>query len=875
MDFVNEEQQVFIGKLEKVQEVFREIKEKDKRRLVIQHKNRDVFEKLIRDTERIVQKLTKHEFTVAVVGLEKAGKSTLANALLKLIVLPEYTERCTYTTTEIRAGSSDTATIYFYDKNTFDKNFRQMLKDVEYPADVGFEDLNIGDFERYWQKVKNNNPALFQQHNGTTIEDIKAMLDDKSSLDYLTGKEPEILDVNNEEDYEKLYRYITGIEDYRDGHVERVADPYAVEKVVIKSTGLTDMKNIVLYDVPGFDSPTELHKKQTEDMLKMSDAIILVTNVGDRPNLTGTQLDMLQKGRDEDGISLSDKVFVFGNKLDMAGNVQLAKDNYAALVHDAVDKYSIAKRERIVCGSAKSYLESHGKLSQDDKIRGGRNISATLQSWGISDGIEDLKSKMQKYYDEDRFIVLKRRAEKNITDVKNFLTDILSKYNTENSAEIDDGSQYLLQSKDFLYSFAKKAAEISREYINQMQEERPFSSLISEDIENIFPNESADSLQVVEVENTGTLGESYALSRIDSLMREKLAFNFRKNIVTRMSDLTLSKEDEIYQKLAEIFLQSLKMEDSCSYRNELEENTKNLFKSLLAQNGERCYFNPLIERYMLALLEILIKSPYASSERLKKLIEPKIMLDIQALSTYYPLDNFTTDYGQKYFFAKLLTHEDIMPPNIEENEEDLRAFFDEYNANLAAGFDIPKLPFRIWAVFLTKLGVKVSECDLLERMKKALINFVGVDAWSRMSPKDKNRQIHDAVIDYCTKLNNVPLVDYVQTLNEKLREIENKAEMIEVLNDDIEILRDFTLNAAIQAIGLERAFNSIISKNIDIIRESIDDDNGQQIINKWLKENMRKIRESEYSVINDNLEKFKIKKAIAESILQVLSKLEN
>ena len=365
------------------------------------------------------------------------------------------------------------------------------------------------------------------------------------------------------------------------------------------------------------------------------------------------------------------------------------------------------------------------------------------------------------------------------------------------------------------------------------------------------------------------------MSRSDSLMRENLTFNFRKNIVTKMSALTLSKENEIYQNLAEVFLKSLKMDESCSYRNELEENTKNLFKSLLAENGESCYFNPLIERYMSGLLEILIKSPYASTERLKKIIDPKIMPDMQALSTYYPSDDMTVDAKQKYFFAKLLTHEDIMPPVIEDNEEQLRAFFDEYNANLAAGFDIPKLPFRIWAVLLVHVGFKVNECDLLERMKKALINFVGVAAWSRMSPKDKNRQIHDAVIDYCVKLNHTSLTDYVQKLNEQLREIENKDEMIAVLNEDIEILRDFTLNAAIQAIGLERAFNSIISKNIDIIRESIDDEKGQLIINRWLKENMRKIRESEYSVINDNLEKFKLKKSVAESILQVLSKLGN
>ena len=530
---VNENQQIFISKLERVQNVFKEIREKDKKRLVIQYKDRDVLEKLVRSNEKMINKLKNQEFTVAVVGLEKAGKSTLANALLNLIVLPEYTERCTYTTTEIRAGSNDTAEVYFYSKDKFEKNFQQMLKEVEYPQETSFEDLNFEDFEYYWDKVDTNS-LMFQQHNGTTVSDIKAMLTEKDAIIYLTDKEPDILNVTDDDDYDKLYRYITGIEDYKDGHVERTAEPYAVEKVIIKSTGLADMKNIVLYDVPGFDSPTKLHKQQTEDMLKKSDAIILVTNVGSNPNLTGPQLDMLQKGRDEDGISLSDKVFVFGNKLDIAGTPQMAKDNQSALIHDAVDQYKIVTKERVVCGSAKAYLEIQGKESRDDKARGSRNISATLEKLGITDGITELKTKMQHYYDNDRFDVLKKRAEKTISDAKQFLNGVLAKYDSDGDDSVDDGGQYLLQAKDALDEFAKKASEIGRVYRQQINDESPFSSLIRDSIEEIYPNEMVDSFRVSNAENTGNTGEGYALSRIDVLAREQLNFEFQKNIVIKI-----------------------------------------------------------------------------------------------------------------------------------------------------------------------------------------------------------------------------------------------------------------------------------------------------------------------------------------------------
>ena len=96
---------------------------------------------------------------------------------------------------------------------------------------------------------------------------------------------------------------------------------------------------------------------------------------------------------------------------------------------------------------------------------------------------------------------------------------------------------------------------------------------------------------------------------------------------------------------------------------------------------------------------------------------------------------------QKYFFAKIISHEEFEPPTVEDNENVLRQFFDEYNANLAAGFDIDKLPFTSWAILLKKLGIKVSESDLLPRLKNALIKFVNVAAWSKMKRKIYQNQL--------------------------------------------------------------------------------------------------------------------------------------
>ena len=52
--------------------------------------------------EVLHKKLVNNTFEVSIVGLEKSGKSTFANAFMGIDILPTKDERCTYTTTSIR-----------------------------------------------------------------------------------------------------------------------------------------------------------------------------------------------------------------------------------------------------------------------------------------------------------------------------------------------------------------------------------------------------------------------------------------------------------------------------------------------------------------------------------------------------------------------------------------------------------------------------------------------------------------------------------------------------------------------------------------------------------------------------------------------------
>ena len=99
--------QKLISSIEKADGTFRRILDVDPDQLVISYGERAQIEKLIGRDERLLRKLRSQEFEIAVVGLEKAGKSTLSNALIRVNVLPAESERCTYTKTEIRSGTEE------------------------------------------------------------------------------------------------------------------------------------------------------------------------------------------------------------------------------------------------------------------------------------------------------------------------------------------------------------------------------------------------------------------------------------------------------------------------------------------------------------------------------------------------------------------------------------------------------------------------------------------------------------------------------------------------------------------------------------------------------------------------------------------------
>ena len=667
------EKKKFISELKQTESLFEELFKVDKDEMVIGKLEKEHLKELQSKNRDILRKLDKEEFEVAIIGVENTGKSTLGNALIKRIVLPEYTERCTYTKTEIRAGEEDKTIVTFYSTEEFQSYLKDMFNSVGYSG-------NAAGFDSYWKGISQSQDKdkqkIYKDHNTTTVEDI---------YNILKGYDTTIKGLL---DHSPMEFKNSGIKDFNVKPIQYTPEPYAVKEVKITSTQLGDMKNIILYDVPGFDSPTELHRKQTEDMLSKSDAIIFVTNIGDKPNLNKLQLDVLNKKRDDDDIYLSEKSFIFGNKIDTAGNVLKAKDNIETLESEAV-KYNIARKDRVVCGSAKAYLEKEKLFSEDDKARGLTEVDKKLEEWGISDGRDELFDKMNYYYHNDRFKVIKKRAQNILKSIKEFLNEILEKYSLENLNKLDSGEEIILKIKDKVnVDFIKEAKIINDDSETEIRNDKPFSSKLIDDLLiKIFPKMDfwGDMLSDIEKERITDTTGNYPSILIDAALRERLKQKLLENIVQHIATITSERQDEIRDKLVEQFL--ITIEADSEYFGELKDSVNKLFDELLITNGSKCHFNILVERFSAGLIETLIGCPFASSDRRKSL--NLIQSDIFHLASYYYGNEKMLDDSKKPYlslFGKILTHNE----NYLNEDDDIKVQLDKFTFDLKDKDDIIK-----------------------------------------------------------------------------------------------------------------------------------------------------------------------------------------
>ena len=207
---------------------------------VVSAELRKQLKNLKAEAETVLRKLKNNEFEIAIVGLEKAGKSTFANALMENNLLPTKDPRCTFTSTQIEYSGDDkddSATVSFYNDDEFDRDFKDKLCKLGFPnyERYSFDTIDEKQYLAiYESEVSDEKKCLY----GDSIhEDILAIIRNVNSLSDLLGR-PAILFSADRINSGELEEYITDESKAR-----------AVKQVVIRSKKLNEMKNAVIFDV--------------------------------------------------------------------------------------------------------------------------------------------------------------------------------------------------------------------------------------------------------------------------------------------------------------------------------------------------------------------------------------------------------------------------------------------------------------------------------------------------------------------------------------------------------------------------------------------------------------------------------------------------
>jgi len=795
-----EEKLIEIEKLNKENQFIEKIKEQDSQAHIFTSKVIKKFDEIFEKNRKYLHKLESNEFEIAIVGLEKAGKSTFANALIENYILPSAPERCTFTATRLIHGN-DKAMIEFYTEIEFDEIFQQILIDIEYPKakNQSYKSLTFEKFKEYFDALEEKNPNLYKNHIGKTDKEIEDILVAKNKLT-LTGKMREFSgDELMSEDFQS---YIKGENKGTD-----TSKPRSVKSIEIQSSKLQRLENAIIYDVPGFDSPTKIHERQTVERLKKADAIILVTNVGRNPSLVGTQLNIITKNADADGIPLRDKLFVFGNQLDTANSQEESKGNIETLVNDVV-KYKIGESKRVFTGSALKFLAIDNDIVDNPDYK---------PNYEFESGINEIFNELVHYYENERFEILKRKIDSNQKELTITLDEILKNSDTNFDSNFSENEKNRITRdayKKIENNLEKKLKELKSELKKEIWNEKYFSKKFTNDVENKihFKNITEKDIKSIKIYEDESLTLDTPIEKINQSLRKKIHKEFLKEFSNLILEMTDEKSREIEIRILRAFTSAILDSNNASIFNEIEKESEELILKLtsnISHNQGR--FTYLIERFSRDIFDILISHPLLSEDRKDKFK--------QSASEFTYLDNYYNK-GDGSLINMLLLGENTNLNEIINSKTIL---------NMAN-------QLICWAANTHTVSGKVKN-----------ITEVG----QKLVELSKSKSQYDI-----TKI-----------LENKNRSITEDLVLKEI-NQDIKNLREILKKAIVPAISLETAFFNSVDKQIKILIDSFTsvETNESKIFNNFISKIVPKVKSLELNNINQKLEEYKIKQELFKNI---------
>lgn len=573
----------------------------------------DNLEKQLKKCERIYNKLDRNEFEIAIVGLEKAGKSTFGNALMENRILPDADERCTYTSTCIKYGQ-DRAVVKFFSSHEIDLVLRGYLKKlgVENVDSYTYSGMSRYNYLALWSGLD----ARTKESNENTVhQDILNLLDNKEAiLAQYIGK-PDKIFTGEALASQELKAYIVS---------PSVA--VAVKEVSIETSKLDRMKNAVIYDVPGFDSPTDMHQEQTKERMKEADAIFLIASA-EKPSFTAPALKMFREVVDEDNVSLGDKLFIFGNRADAANT--LAK-NIGTLKSD-IRKWKLLSdglvEDRLVIGSAKAHLQAKGLDGGRGCIDKVNNDAQYKQAWSHGDGIEYAYQKLVDYNENERFEVVKKKIRRNNEELLGIINTLKEQY--AGGTPGYNTKSFDVEKTSLIGESRKVISRALEELREEVRSKYGAELILSRKLQDAVSKMFTDNKEKYEISDDDIYGAKLKIDDLGGVNVEKVDENVREVKFKRLYDdftaAAFSVADGDHRDYAERIIGSFETAlGICKGKAHYEELHDQIVEFIdQRQKGTEAefYYQSLIERFVRDLMDVLVRRPYTSEARLNKFVQ--------------------------------------------------------------------------------------------------------------------------------------------------------------------------------------------------------------------------------------------------------------
>lgn len=827
-------------------------------------------EKLIEwkaDSERLLLKLKNNEFEIAIVGLEKAGKSSFSNAFIENSLLPTDQGRCTYTSTCIAYNSYDIAEISFYTKEEFARNFSDKLRKIgiENPEKYSFELLTKQQYEQLFQKLDIGKQKLY----GSTLnQDILDTIEQKESISSYLGNPMQQFKGEAFEEFK--------------GFIKEPSKAIAVKEITIGSKLLERMPNALIYDIPGFNSPTEMHQQQTRIRMKSADAIVIIAKA-DEPSLTGEVLDIFREC-DNDGTVLKDKLFVFANKADRANiskNIEITYEEWINKRNILEEKH----KERIFFGSSNAHLQKIGKLPFEDR---GTDYVGALKARGLEDGIYEIRTALEEYNRTFRFEVFKGRVNKIKGALSAAFEEVNKKYPVTEMNHFATGDKIDL-ALNFKSEFIEKVVKNLQSYRDdivrgKMQTEKPLSKGISK---YILETITVENYQITEEElkkahkcYISSVTEHEAPQTIEAPLRREKFEKMYHDFFHAIMSISVENHVKCRGDIIGIIMDAMNLSPSSMYYEKIYNELKEEFSDKINRSSDEGYYQSLIERFARDIYEILIQCTY-SEERYNKFIPE--MDNFFSFSVFYNPDlkeENKLDYIHKapkdQILCNLLLFHDY---NHSTSKESYSEKADKLAAMVKGAAGLKEM--SAMNLKLIKMIVKrdyenadktiadiLEECDIEEENQATISAKVSMllQRAVRELPQEEESPTLKAELSNPVEFRRAYANYFAQIRSNRTYE-----DMKKDFAYDIEILRDVLLHAFIRAINMEKSFVAREVKSIEYVISWIE----SKEFNAFVSNNIEYIKAEEFDNLDRAEAELKIKSAFVMEMNKIIATINN